>query len=65
MSGSKMESNDVAKVTMNEIWGMVFSLINMASMAKQAGCKGLPQRVRFRVKVWLEGWQGEVRRAYD
>ena len=34
-----MESNDVAKVAMNEILGIFFSLINMASMAEPAGCK--------------------------
>ena len=37
---SKMESNDVAKAAMNEIWGILFSLINMAGMAEPARCKG-------------------------
>ena len=40
MLGSKMESNDVAKAAMNEIWGILFSPINMAGMAKPAGYKG-------------------------
>ena len=31
-NGSK--SNDVAKAAMNEIWGILFSLINMAGMAE-------------------------------
>ena len=35
-----MESNDVAKAAMNEIWGILFSLINMARMAKLASRKG-------------------------
>ena len=35
-----MESNDVAKAAMNEIWGILFSLINVAGMAKLARCKG-------------------------
>ena len=30
----------MAKATMNEIWGTLFSPINMASMAKLAYCKG-------------------------
>ena len=30
----------MAKAAMNEIWGILFSPINMAGMAKQAGCKG-------------------------
>ena len=29
-----MESNDVAKAAMNKIWRILFSLINMASMAE-------------------------------
>ena len=28
------------KAAMNEIWGILFSLINMAGMAKAARCKG-------------------------
>ena len=51
-----MESNDVAKAAMNEIWGILFSLINMVGMAEIAR----KVRVRFRVIVWLEGGQGEV-----
>ena len=39
MLGSKMESNDVAKAAMNEIWGILLSPINMAGMAKLASCK--------------------------
>ena len=35
-----MESNDVAIAAMKEIWGILFSPINMAGMAKLAGCKG-------------------------
>ena len=35
-----MESNDVAKVAMNELWGILFSLINMAGMAEPVRCKG-------------------------
>ena len=35
-----MESNDVAKGAMNEIWGILFSPINMAGLAILAGCKG-------------------------
>ena len=35
-----MESNDVAKAAMSEIWGILFSPINMAGMAKPAYCKG-------------------------
>ena len=31
----------MAKAAMNEIWGTLFSPINMAGMAKQTGCKGL------------------------
>ena len=38
--GSKMESHDVAKAAMNEIWGILFSPINMAGMAKLPSCKG-------------------------
>ena len=38
--GSTMESNDVAKAAMNEILGILFSPINMASMAEPTGCKG-------------------------
>ena len=30
----------MAKAAMNEIWGILFSLINMAGMAKLASCKG-------------------------
>ena len=30
----------MAKATMNEIWGILFSPINMAGMAILAGCKG-------------------------
>ena len=30
----------MAKAAMNEIWGILFSPINMAGMAKLAGCKG-------------------------
>ena len=37
---NKMESNDVAKAAMNEIWGILVSLINMADMNEPAGCKG-------------------------
>ena len=33
-------SNNVAKAALNEIWGILFSPINMASMAKPVGCKG-------------------------
>ena len=35
MLGSKMESksNDVAKAAMNEIWGILFSPMNMAGKA--------------------------------
>ena len=40
MLGYKMESNGVAKATINQIWGILCSPINMASMAKLAGCKG-------------------------
>ena len=40
MLGSKMESNNVAKPATNEIWGILFSLINMAGMAEPARCKG-------------------------
>ena len=35
-----MESNDVANAAMNEIWGILFSLINTASMAEPVRCKG-------------------------
>ena len=35
-----MESNDVAKAAINDIWGILFSPINMAGMAKLTGCKG-------------------------
>ena len=35
---STMESNDVA--AMNEVLGILFSPINMASMAEPTGCKG-------------------------
>ena len=35
-----MESNDVAKAAMNEVWGILFSPINRAGMAILAGCKG-------------------------
>ena len=38
----------MAKAAMNEIWGTLFSLINMACMAELARYKG---RVRFRVMV--------------
>ena len=38
--GSKIESYDVAKAAMNEIWGILFCLIHMAGMAEPAGCKG-------------------------
>ena len=38
--GSKMESNDVAKAAMNKIWGILFSLINMAGTAEPTHCKG-------------------------
>ena len=38
--GSTMESNDVAKAAMNEILGILFSPINMASMAEPSGCTG-------------------------
>ena len=31
-----MKSNDVAKATMNEIWGILFSAINMVGMAEPA-----------------------------
>ena len=44
---------------MNEIWGILFSPINTAGMAKAAA----KVRVRFTVSVWLEGGQGEVRGA--
>ena len=30
----------MAKAAMNEIWGILFSPINMAGMAKLGGCKG-------------------------
>ena len=30
----------MAKAAMNEIWGILFRLINMAGMAIIAGCKG-------------------------
>ena len=30
----------MAKAAMNEIWWMMFSLINMAGMAKPGYCKG-------------------------
>ena len=30
----------MAKAAMNEIWGILLSLVNMAGMAKLAGCKG-------------------------
>ena len=30
----------MAKATMNEIWRILFSLINMAGVAELAGCKG-------------------------
>ena len=40
MLGSKMEGNDLAKAAMNEIWGFLFSPINMAGMAKPASGKG-------------------------
>ena len=30
----------MAKAAMNEIWGILFSPINMAGMAILAGCKG-------------------------
>ena len=48
---SKMESNDVAKAALNEIWGILLSLINMAGMVESAR--------------WLEGGQGDVREACD
>ena len=35
-----MESTDVAKAAMNEVWGILFSPINMAGMAILASCKG-------------------------
>ena len=35
-----METNDVAKAAMNEIWGILCSPINMAGMANPTGCKG-------------------------
>ena len=35
-----MESNDVTKTAMTEIWGILFSPINMASMAEPARFKG-------------------------
>ena len=38
--GSKMESNDATKTAMTEIWGILFSLMNMAGMAEPARCKG-------------------------
>ena len=38
--GFKMESNGMAKAAMNEIWGILFSLINMAGMGFAARCKG-------------------------
>ena len=38
--GSKMESNDVAKVAMNELWGILFNLINMVGMAEPVRCNG-------------------------
>ena len=40
MVGSKMESNKVARAAMNEIWGILFSPINMAGMAILVGTKG-------------------------
>ena len=40
MLGSKMESNDVAKAAMLEIWGILCNPINMDGMAKPTGCKG-------------------------
>ena len=43
----------MAKAAMNEIWGILFSPINMASMVAKV-------RVRFMVTVWLEGGLGEV-----
>ena len=46
----------MAKAAMNEIWGILFSPINMASMVAKV-------RVRFMVTVWLEGGLGEVRGA--
>ena len=30
----------MAKAAMNEIWGILFSLINMVGMAEAVGCKG-------------------------
>ena len=41
-----------------------FSLTNMAGMAKPTWLAA-KVRVRFRVMVWLEGRQGEVRGACD
>ena len=38
--GSKMGSNDWAKAATNEVWGILFSLMNMAGMAEPARCKG-------------------------
>ena len=35
-----MESHDVAKAAMNKIWGILFSTMDTAGMAKPAGYKG-------------------------
>ena len=43
------------KAAMNKIWGIWFSLIDMAGMAEAVRCKGWVRR--------LEGGQGEVRGA--
>ena len=48
-----MESNDVAKEAMNEIWGILFNLINMAGKPDQ-----LATKIWFRVMVWFEAGQG-------
>ena len=38
--GPKLESNDMAKVAMNEFWGILLSLINMVGMAEPIRCRG-------------------------
>ena len=53
----------MAKAAMNEIWGILFSLIKWLAWLNQVAAK---VRVRFRVMmVWLEGGQEQVRGVCD
>ena len=52
----------MAKAAVNDIWGILFRLINMVGMAKPLTAK---VRIRFRVMAQLEGGQRGARGACD